>query len=86
MKFSAEAVAQYLELVRDANPIHDEIVPGQMIVQKVLQQYGEQCTSCEVSYKQPVYINETLTVQEAGNSIAVIGDNKVLKVELQRKC
>lgn len=83
MKFSAEAVAQYLELVRDENPIHDEIVPGQMIVQKVLQQYGEQHMSCKVSYKQPVYINETLTVQETGNSIVVVGENKVVKVELQ---
>lgn len=82
MKFSADAVAQYLKIVRDDNPIHDHVVPGQMIVQKVLQDYGMQNMTCNVRYKQPVYINEPLNVYQESYSFVVKNEQGVVKVKM----
>lgn len=35
MVFNKELVDQYLKIVDDENPIHSDIVPGQLIVEKV---------------------------------------------------
>lgn len=32
MEFKREEVRQYVALVRDENPLHPEIVPGQLVV------------------------------------------------------
>ncbi|MDO5375079.1 MAG: hypothetical protein Q4F01_02735 [Staphylococcus rostri] len=82
MKFSTDDVAQYLKIVRDDNPIHTHIVPGQMIVQKVLQDYGMQNISCNVRYKQPVYINEPLNVYQYSNGFVVKNEQDVVKVKI----
>ncbi|UXR78606.1 MULTISPECIES: hypothetical protein [unclassified Staphylococcus] len=82
MKFSSDAVAQYLKIVRDDNPIHDHVVPGQMIVQKVLQDYGMQNMACNVRYKQPVYINEPLNVYQESDSFVVKNEQDVVKVKI----
>lgn len=34
MTFNHELVTRYLKLVNDNNPIHNHIVPGQLIVEK----------------------------------------------------
>ena len=31
MKFDHRMVQNYLELIEDSNPVHDEIVPGQLV-------------------------------------------------------
>lgn len=82
MKFSTDDVAQYLKIVRDDNPIHAHIVPGQMIVQKVLRDYGMQNISCNVRYKQPVCINEPLNVYQDSNGFVVKNEQDVVKVKI----
>lgn len=82
MKFSKDDVTQYLKIVRDDNPIHNHIVPGQMVVQKVLQDYGVQNMACNVRYKQPMYINEPLNVYQEGYSFVVKNEQGVVKVKM----
>ncbi|MCS4486545.1 hypothetical protein [Staphylococcus americanisciuri] len=82
MKFSVGDVAQYLKIVRDDNPIHNQIVPGQMIVQKVLRDYGMQNISCNIRYKQPVYINEPLNVYQDSEGFVVKNEQGIVKLNI----
>lgn len=42
MVFNREIVEQYLAIVDDENPIHEYIVPGQLIVEKVFSMMDDQ--------------------------------------------
>ena len=58
--FNREIVEQYLAIVDDENPIHEYIVPGQLIVEKVFSMMDDQWASYKIKYVQTTDINETI--------------------------
>lgn len=83
MRFSEEAVRHYLKIVQDDNPIHEQIVPGQMVVEQVWREVDRQPSQYNVKYRRPVNIDEVLDVQEDARMIRVIGEQGAEKLVIQ---
>ncbi|MDG0842891.1 hypothetical protein M4L39_05500 [Staphylococcus equorum] len=81
IQITAEQVNDYLELIHDQNPVHQRIVPGQMIVQLALTNKKLAWTSYKVKYVASVEINETLDIEPVTNEKVVVsnqsGDVKI---------
>lgn len=54
MVFNREIVEQYLAIVDDENPIHEYIVPGQLIVEKVFSMMDDQWLVIKSSMFKPL--------------------------------
>ncbi|HHU6750308.1 TPA: hypothetical protein ACUI23_000992 [Staphylococcus pseudintermedius] len=83
MYFSKEDVQYYLELVNDANPIHTDIVPGQLVVQYVCVEAGVEPIS--VRYKNPIAVDEQVTWHRDHMQIQVSGIDEQLKLVIEVK-
>ncbi|OHS40416.1 hypothetical protein HMPREF3265_06290 [Staphylococcus sp. HMSC62B09] len=81
MVFNREIVEQYLAIVNDENPIHEYIVPGQLIVEKVFSMMDDQWDSYKIKYVQTTDINETIDFEVVENE-RIIVSNKVNGVKL----
>lgn len=81
MVFNREIVEQYLAIVDDENPIHEYIVPGQLIVEKVFSMMDDQWDSYKIKYVQTTDINETIDFEVVENE-RIIVSNKVNGVKL----
>lgn len=72
LSINAKEINTYLKLINDQNPIHEHIVPGQMIVQMALQSQQLQWASYRVKYIETVGINELIQFQMISENIVVI--------------
>ncbi|WP_180531764.1 hypothetical protein [Staphylococcus haemolyticus] len=81
MVFNREIVEQYLAIVDDENPIHEYIVPGQLIVEKVFSMMDDQWSSYKIKYVQTTDINETIDFEVVENE-RIIVSNKSNGVKL----
>lgn len=81
MVFNRKIVEQYLAIVGDENPIHEYIVPGQLIVEKVFSMMDDQWASYKVKYVQNTDINELIDFEVVENE-RIIVSNKVNGVKL----
>ncbi|MDT0724312.1 hypothetical protein [Staphylococcus haemolyticus] len=81
MVFNREIVEQYLAIVDDENPIHEYIVPGQLIVEKVFSIMDDQWDSYKIKYVQTTDINETIDFEVVENE-RIIVSNKANGVKL----
>ncbi|MBF0749001.1 hypothetical protein [Mammaliicoccus lentus] len=80
MKFDHRMVQNYLELIEDSNPVHDEIVPGQLVCEWLL--HNVVWNSFKIKYKQPISINEKLYKEEQETLIRCSNSEGVTKIEI----
>ncbi|HDF3117819.1 TPA: hypothetical protein PEE11_000593 [Staphylococcus aureus] len=59
MKFNEIWINEYLALVNDDNPIHNEIVPGQLVSQMMLMAMSLETNQCQINYVKPILIYVT---------------------------
>ncbi|QHW38012.1 hypothetical protein GZH82_12010 [Staphylococcus ursi] len=79
MQFSSAEVQTYLALVHDTNPIHTEIVPGQLVVQRICVEAAVEPIA--VRYKNPIVVDEQITWHDHDHmQIKVIGADEQLKL------
>ncbi len=83
MCFSTEDVQHYLALVNDTNPIHTDIVPGQLVVQYVCVEAGVEPIA--VRYKNTIAVDEQITWQRDNMQIQVSGIDEQLKIVIEVK-
>ncbi|WP_394864088.1 hypothetical protein [Staphylococcus delphini] len=81
MYFSTEDVQHYLALVNDTNPIHTDIVPGQLVVQRICVAVAVEPIG--VSYKNPIVVDEQLTWHRDHTQIQVLGMDEQLKLVIE---
>ncbi|MCI2773807.1 hypothetical protein [Staphylococcus petrasii] len=62
MKFSQSQVDQYLTIVNDQNPLHNTIVPGQLVVDYVMNVCEIEWQSYKVKYLQTIVVDEVVDV------------------------
>ena len=79
-------VEQYLRLVKDENPLHRQIVPGQMIVQLALIYNEFNWKSYKINYVEPVDIYEFLQFDlESKHKLVVKNNHNKVKVTILKK-
>ncbi|MCO4329097.1 hypothetical protein MTQ89_01065 [Staphylococcus hyicus] len=71
MIFKETDVCDYIKIVRDANPLHPKIVPGQMVVEQIWQTLKRYPLTYHVKYMKPIFLNETYEVEEHETQILV---------------
>ncbi|HLR19087.1 MAG TPA: hypothetical protein VK115_04145 [Staphylococcus sp.] len=60
IQITPEQVEVYLKIINDQNPLHQYIVPGQMVVQLALRNKKVEWQSYKVNYIAPVEVYEML--------------------------
>ena len=83
MKFDISLVNQYLSIIHDSNPIHQEIVPGQLVCEWLLEEVEWQHFT--VRYKNPIYIDETLEKSLQDNKIKCINAQGMVKIIIEEQ-
>lgn len=83
MHFSTEDVQYYLALVNDTNPIHTDIVPGQLVVQRICVEAAVEPIA--VRYKNPIGVDERVTWYRDNMQIQVLGMDEQLKLVIEVK-
>ena len=72
MKFNEIWINEYLALVNDDNPIHNEIVPGQL-----------ETNQCQINYVKPILINENIEfIEQHEHEIIAINDDGEIKIKI----
>ncbi|ANQ63469.1 hypothetical protein [Staphylococcus equorum] len=86
LQITAEQVNEYLGLINDQNPVHQFIVPGQLIVQLALTNKKLAWVAYKVKYMASVEINESLNFELVTTEKMVIsnqsGDIKIFIVKI----
>ena len=54
MKISIEIIKEYLVLVNDMNPIHNDIVPGQLVCEIAFEELNIQWENYKIKYLKPI--------------------------------
>ncbi|PTF05208.1 hypothetical protein BUY45_00650 [Staphylococcus devriesei] len=86
MTFNHELVTRYLKLVNDNNPIHNHIVPGQLIVEKAFLICKVKWKSYSIKYRKATIINENVRFdKELENKITVKNDRNEIKIVITKK-
>lgn len=86
MEFKREEVRQYVALVRDENPLHPEIVPGQLVVERLWNTLNRVPSHYQVKYKKPVYVDTQYTIEQKDQHIVLksVTGGTMLEIELKR--
>ncbi|HEI5079470.1 TPA: hypothetical protein SJE22_001257 [Staphylococcus aureus] len=83
MKFNEIWINEYLALVNDDNPIHNEIVPGQLVSQMMLMAMPLEANQCQINYVKPILINENIKfIEEHEQEIIAINDDGEIKIKI----
>ncbi|HIA6879218.1 TPA: hypothetical protein ACWRRN_002427 [Staphylococcus aureus] len=83
MKFNEIWINEYLALVNDDNPIHNEIVPGQLVSQMMLMAMAIEANQCQINYVKPILINENIEfIEEHEQEMIAINDDGEIKVKI----
>ncbi|PTJ61817.1 hypothetical protein [Mammaliicoccus sciuri] len=83
MKFDISLVNKYLTIIHDSNPIHQEIVPGQLVCEWLLEDVEWQHYT--VRYKNPIYIDESLEKSLQDNKIKCINQHEKIKIMIEKQ-
>ncbi|HHB0294676.1 TPA: hypothetical protein ACOM66_002430 [Staphylococcus aureus] len=83
MKFNEIWINEYLALVNDDNPIHNEIVPGQLVSQMMLMTMSLETNQCQINYVKPILINENIEfIEQHEQEIIAINDDGEIKIKI----
>lgn len=83
MKFNEIWINEYLALVNDDNPIHNEIVPGQLVSQMMLMAMSLGTNQCQINYVKPILINENIGfIEQHEQEIIAINDDGEIKIKI----
>ncbi|MBE5667216.1 hypothetical protein HU002_09985 [Staphylococcus sp. SS251] len=83
MRFNQALVNEYLTLVNDDNPIHNEIVPGQLVGQMMLMSMSLEANQCQINYIKPILINENIEfIEQNEQDIIAINDDGEIKIKI----
>ncbi|CDR27938.1 hypothetical protein [Staphylococcus schweitzeri] len=83
MKFNEIWVNEYLALVDDGNPIHNKIVPGQLVSQMMLMTKSLEINQCQINYVKPILINENIEfIEQSEQEIIAINDDGEIKIKI----
>ncbi|PTL09155.1 hypothetical protein BUZ15_09405 [Staphylococcus gallinarum] len=79
IQIAKNEVLDYLQLVHDKNPIHQQLVPGQMVVEIAKLSLNISWTNYKIKYVEPVEINESIQFElaEVGHVIVSNSDKRV---------
>ncbi|PTI22657.1 hypothetical protein [Staphylococcus xylosus] len=79
-------VSEYLTLINDHNPVHKQIVPGQMVVQIALTKAKVNWSSYKVKYVESIEISEVIKVKfEKPNKLIILNENDKIKIHITKK-
>ncbi|RIN06854.1 hypothetical protein BU101_10085, partial [Staphylococcus shinii] len=77
---------EYLSLINDHNPVHKQIVPGQMVVQIALTKTKVNWSSYRVKYVESIEISEIIKVKfEKPNKLIILNENDKIKICITKK-
>lgn len=83
MKFNDIWINEYLALVNDDNPIHNEIVPGQLVSQMMLMAMSLEASQCQINYVKPILINENIEfIEQHEQEMIAINDDGEIKIKI----
>lgn len=79
IQIAKNEVLDYLQLVHDKNPIHQQLVPGPMVVEIAKLSLNISWTNYKIKYVEPVEINEFIQFDlvEVGHVIVSNSDKRV---------
>ena len=79
IRIEKNEVLDYLQLVHDKNPIHQQLVPGQLVVEIAKLSLNISWTNYKIKYAEPVEINEFIQFElaEVGHIIVLNSDKRV---------
>lgn len=85
-ELNLEQVREYLTLINDHNPVHEQIVPGQMVVQIALTKAKVNWSSYKVKYVEAIEISEVIKVKlEKPNKLIILNENNKIKIRITKK-
>ncbi|PTH96636.1 hypothetical protein BU105_11715, partial [Staphylococcus xylosus] len=68
------------------NPVHKQIVPGQMVVQIALTKAKVNWSSYKVKYVESIEISEVIKVKfEKPNKLIILNENDKIKIHITKK-
>ncbi|MEB7753516.1 hypothetical protein [Staphylococcus pseudoxylosus] len=85
-ELNIKQVSEYLSLINDPNPVHKQIVPGQMVVQIALTKTKVNWSSYKVKYVESIEISEVIKVKfEKPNKLIILNENDKIKICITKK-
>ncbi|RIM99626.1 hypothetical protein [Staphylococcus shinii] len=85
-ELNIKQVNEYLSLINDHNPVHKQIVPGQMVVQIALTKTKVNWSSYSVKYVESIEISEIIKVKfEKPNKLIILNENDKIKICITKK-
>lgn len=85
-ELNIKQVNEYLSLINDHNPVHKQIVPGQMVVQIALTKTKVNWSSYRVKYVEFIEISEIIKVKfEKPNKLIILNENDKIKICITKK-
>ncbi|MBO3065835.1 hypothetical protein [Staphylococcus shinii] len=85
-ELNIKQVNEYLSLINDHNPVHKQIVPGQMVVQIALTKTKVNWSSYRVKYVESIEISEIIKVKfEKPNKLIILNENDKIKICITKK-
>lgn len=85
-ELNLEQVREYLTLINDHNPVHKQIIPGQMVVQIALTKAKVNWSSYKVKYVESIEISEVIKVKiEKPNKLIILNKNDEIKIHITKK-
>lgn len=82
IQITREAVEKYIKLANDQNPIHAQIVPGQMVAQLIISQLQLDWSSFKIKYVESIEINEVINYKYTPDN-KVIVSNEYGKIRMK---
>ena len=85
-ELNIKQVNEYLSLINDHNPVHKQIVPGQMVVQIALTKTKVNWSSYRVKYVESIEISEIIKVKfEKPNKLIILNEKDKIKICITKK-
>lgn len=85
-ELNLKQVSEYLTLINDYNPVHKQIVPGQMVVQIALTKEKVNWSAYKVKYVESIEISEVIKVKiEKSNKLIILNENDKIKINITKK-
>ncbi|MCD8852722.1 hypothetical protein [Staphylococcus xylosus] len=85
-ELNLKQVSEYLTLINDYNPVHKQIVPGQMVVQISLTKAKVNWSAYKVKYVESIEISEVIKVKiEKPNKLIILNENDKIKINITKK-
>ncbi|RIN02446.1 hypothetical protein [Staphylococcus shinii] len=85
-ELNIKQVNEYLSVINDHNPVHKQIVPGQMVVQIALTKTKVNWSSYRVKYVESIEISEIIKVKfEKPNKLIILNKNDKIKICITKK-